>query len=154
MAEYKHKNKYARNYKEEWVIIGYSKFEQNAIGARVDSYEMSKLIYARYIKMVQTSGHIGSGNFEYSAGISEIEVYGSEIERINIALYKPVSASAVEGGTRPDGSLVYPQFDPIKATDGALDTGRVSLDYQDEVWVKVDLQDEYRVGEVYLVLNP
>ena len=145
---------YASNDKEEWVKIGYSKFEQNAIGARVDSYEMSKLIYARYIKMVQTSGHIGSGNFEYSAGISEIEVYGSEIERINIALNKPASASAVEGGTRPDGSLVYPQFDPIKATDGSLDTGRVSLDYQDEVWVQVDLQDEYLVGEVYLVLNP
>lgn len=78
----------------------------------------------------------GLGNIDSSAGK-------------NLALHKPVTVSGVEGGYLDDGTLKYPQFDPIHATDGDFGT-RISLNRRDDEWVIVDLEKSYLIERVLL----
>ena len=67
----------------------------------------------------------------------------------NIALNKSVAASGIEGGYNEDGTLVYPQFDPMHATDGTV-SSRISLERKHDAWFYVDLGGDALVDKVVL----
>ncbi|MCL2747465.1 MAG: discoidin domain-containing protein [Oscillospiraceae bacterium] len=102
---------------------------------------------ARYIRYQQTS----MMSIGYSGNFTELEVFGRQeiIYRTNLALDKPVTVSGVEGGLNPNGTLVYPQFNPQHATDGNEAT-RISLEQRDDAWLTVDLLDEYVISEILI----
>lgn len=89
--------------------------------------------------------------YNYTMGDAEINGIGSidSTSGKNLALGKAVTVSGVEGGYLDDGTLKYPQFDPIHATDGDTST-RISLTRADDDWVTVDLGKTYLIESVYL----
>ena len=81
------------------------------------------------------------------------------VAKENVALNKPVTMSSIEGGYNADGTLVYPQFDPVVATDGIIDTSainanRTSLDRIVGEYVEIDLQATYTLSDVTIYYYP
>lgn len=78
----------------------------------------------------------------------------------NLALNRPVTVSGVEGGVQEDGTLTYPQFDPVNLTDGnastrwSSDEALTSIDLEDNpdqnVWAMVDLGEEREIGTIVM----
>ncbi len=91
----------------------------------------------------------------YNYAFSDAEVTGisHNIEYMNLARDKEVLVSGIEGGYKPDGTPVYPQFDPSHAVDGLMNTN-TSLDRLTETpWLIVDLGKEYTVDKVKIVFQ-
>lgn len=89
----------------------------------------------------------------------EANTMGASKAKVNVALNKPVTMSGIEGGYLSDGTLKYPQFDPVHATDGIIDTtalnnNRTSLDRNIGEYVEIDLQQEYTLSDVTVYYYP
>ena len=81
------------------------------------------------------------------------------VAKDNVALNKPVYMSSIEGGYNADGTLVYPQFEPVVATDGIIDTSavnanRTSLDRVVGDYLQIDLEAVYNLSEVTIYYYP
>lgn len=82
-----------------------------------------------------------------------------EVVKENIALNKPVYINEIEGGYKSDGTLKYPQFNPVVATDGIIDTSalnanRTSLKNTIGNYIQVDLEATYNVTDITLYYYP